>query len=369
VEISFWESIKSSADADDFQAYLDKYPGGQFAALAKRRLKKKPPKGDELAPAVALGIVIKDCADCPEMVILPTGIAMGKTEVTQGQWKAVMGGNPSHFGNCGDDCPVEEVNWDDTQEFIRRLNGKTGKTYRLPTEAEWEPACRAGGHHEYCGSNSVDSVAWHKGNSGDATHRVAGKQANAWGLYDMSGNVWEWVQDCWDGNCGRRVTRGGSWYNAPPRVRSDFRNGVDLTYRNHYYGFRLARMLDQSTAAKPNPVQSEAIASGPEWADSDNGSNVDWNKAMRYCASKGSGWRLPSVAELQGSYAVGQPTPCGPYECKFASKSRLTVPWFWSNEQNGSSEAWYVNLGNGTREAVDVEGWLNSQRALCVRDR
>ena len=85
---------------------------------------------------------------------------MGKTEVTQGQWRVVMGSNPSKFSNCGDTCPVEQVSWEDAKEFVSRLNAKTGKTYRLPSEAEWEYACRAGSREEYCGSNRVDDVGW-----------------------------------------------------------------------------------------------------------------------------------------------------------------------------------------------------------------
>ena len=165
------------------------------------------------------GKIFKDCTDCPEMVVVPAGsfdmgsnndtnekpvhrvtinraFAIGKTEVTQGQWKAIMGNNPSKFVECGDNCPVEQVSWDDAQAFIEKLNTKTGKKYRLPSEAEWEYACRAGGQHEYCGGNNLDSIAWYgalakpAGNSNKTTNPVAAKQANAFGLYDMSGNVW-----------------------------------------------------------------------------------------------------------------------------------------------------------------------------------
>ncbi|MBF0424187.1 MAG: SUMF1/EgtB/PvdO family nonheme iron enzyme, partial [Magnetococcales bacterium] len=126
---------------------------------------------------------------------------IGKYEVTQKQWKAVMGSNPSSFSSCGDDCPVEMVTWNDTQDFIAKLNQQEkGCTYRLPTEAEWEYACRSGGKQEkYCGGNDVDQVAWYGSNSGNKTYPVGRKVANGLGAYDMSGNVWEWVAD-WYGS-------------------------------------------------------------------------------------------------------------------------------------------------------------------------
>ncbi|MBK7000404.1 MAG: SUMF1/EgtB/PvdO family nonheme iron enzyme [Rhodoferax sp.] len=183
---------------------------------------------------------------------------LGATEVTQGQWRAVMGSNPSNFKDCGNDCPVEMVSWDDVQEFIKKLNQKTGKQYRLPSEAEWEYACRAGGRHQYCGSDDLDAVAWYSNNSGNKTQPVGKKQANAWGLYDMTGNVWEWVQDCWNesysgaptdgsawmsGNCGLRAVRGGSWSNLPRNARAANRYWDVTANRDNSFGLRLARML------------------------------------------------------------------------------------------------------------------------------
>ena len=124
---------------------------------------------------------------------------MGKYEVTQGQWKEVMGNNPSSYSLCGDDCPVEQVSWDDVQAFIRKLNSRFGKEYRLPTEAEWEFAARSGGEQEkYSGGNDIDVVAWYDANSGKKTHPVGQKLANGLALYDMSGNVWEWVNDMYE---------------------------------------------------------------------------------------------------------------------------------------------------------------------------
>ena len=158
-------------------------------------------------------------------VTLTNDYYIGKTEVTQALWKAVMGNNPSYFK--GDNLPVENVSWDDCQKFISKLNSLTGQNFRLPTEAEWEFAARGGNnsnHYQYSGSNELGDVAWYDGNSGGKTHVVATKQPNELGLYDMSGNVWEWCSDCYDNyssssltnptgpNSGsNRVTRGGCW--------------------------------------------------------------------------------------------------------------------------------------------------------------
>jgi len=230
------------------------------------------------------GRTFKDCPDCPEMVEIPPGsfamgsnngepdekplhnvtiakpFAIGKTEVTQAQWRTLMNDNPSYFTGCDDACPVEQVSWNDVQRFIQKLNTKTGKQYRLPSEAEWEYACRAGNQHEYCGSDNADSVSWNNNNSGsflfNSPHPVASKKANAFGLYDMSGNVWEWVEDFYqdnynaapaDGsarmNGSMRVLRGGSWGKDPKFGRATARSKFSANYRDFSYGFRLAQTL------------------------------------------------------------------------------------------------------------------------------
>jgi len=183
---------------------------------------------------------------------------MGKTEVTQAQWIAVMGENPSGFSKCGDDCPVENIDWYDTKRFIKRLNKKTGKEYRLPSEAEWEYACRAGGEENWCGDNDVNKVAWYIANSGNETSSVASKKPNNWGLYDMSGNVWEWVQDCysWDFNgtpvdgsarevpgCNHYIVRGGSGGGKAEEGHSRTRGIDQYNAKSPWLGFRLARTL------------------------------------------------------------------------------------------------------------------------------
>ena len=180
---------------------------------------------------------------------------IGKFPVTQRLWKAVMGSNPSDFK--GDNLPVENVSWDDVQTFLRKLNAATGKTYRLPTEAEWEYAARGGNKsqgYKYVGSNDLDLVAWYySGNSDGTTHKVGTRFPNELGIYDMSGNVWEWCQD-WYGsyssspqtnpkgpNSGSyRVRRGGSWFNYARDCRVSYRYSYSPVLRDYYLGFRLA---------------------------------------------------------------------------------------------------------------------------------
>lgn len=176
---------------------------------------------------------------------------IGKTEVTQALWQAVMCSNPSRFE--GSDLPVERVSWNDCQEFIQKLNRLTGRNFRLPTEAEWEFACRGGNNsrgHKYSGSNDIDNVAWYWDNSGRKTHPVATKAPNELGIYDMSGNVWEWCSDWYTSysqtnptgpqNGSRRVYRGGCWLYDARGCRSSFRYGNGPTDRNFNLGLRLA---------------------------------------------------------------------------------------------------------------------------------
>ena len=178
-----------------------------------------------------------------------------KYEVTQALWCAVMGNNPSNFK--GNNLPVEMVSWDNCQTFISRLNNLTGRKFRLPTEAEWEYAARGGNcsrGYKYSGSNTLSDVAWYDGNSGSKTHPVGSKSPNELGLYDMSGNVWEWCSD-WYGTYSSsaqtnptgsssgsgRVLRGGSWSSLfAGHCRSSYRYYVAPDYCNYYFGLRLA---------------------------------------------------------------------------------------------------------------------------------
>jgi formylglycine-generating enzyme required for sulfatase activity len=185
------------------------------------------------------------------------------TPVTQGQWQRLIGDNPSYFKDGGEDCPVEQVSWKEAQQFIKKLNQvEKTKDYRLPSEAEWEYACRAGSEAEFFFGDDVerlDEFAWYFENSGNKTHRVGEKKPNGWGLYDMHGNIWEWVEDDWHdsyegapddgrawvdkprGSC--RVIRGGSWSYDARCWRSATRDCHGPDGRNGLVGFRFSRSI------------------------------------------------------------------------------------------------------------------------------
>ncbi len=199
-------------------------------------------------------------------VTLTKGFHMLKTPVTLGQWKAVTGNNPSSFPAGGDHCPVENVSWNECQEFIRMLNAGKEEIYRLPTEAEWEYACRAGSSTSLCNGeiselysdydSILSEVGWYCGNSGRKSRPVAQKSPNAWGLHDMHGNVSEWCQD-WYGEydsdsrtdpCGPKsasgkVVRGGSWLSNAKNCRSASRFSWLPDSRIEFIGFRLVKEI------------------------------------------------------------------------------------------------------------------------------
>ncbi len=193
-------------------------------------------------------------AEIPTHSVTLSSFYLCKYEVTQALWQAVMGENPSNLE--GDNLPVEQVSWDDCQTFITRLHRLTGRKYRLPTEAEWEYAARGGNRsrgYKYSGSNKLSDVAWYDDNRGSKTHPVGSKSPNELGLYDMSGNVWEWCSD-WFGayspssqtnpngpsSGSRRVFRGGSWFDCAEYCRSSFRDSDAPDFRDNYLGLRLS---------------------------------------------------------------------------------------------------------------------------------
>ena len=240
-------------------------PGGVTAAS------DKPPQGGPVTPTVVRvdmvliqgGLFTMGCApgqsDCAQTETPARSVRLGdyyigKYEVTQGLWKAVMGSNPSNFtGN--DNLPVEQVSWDDIQEFIVKLNTKTKQKYRLPTEAEWEYAARGGNisrGYAYPGSNNINEVAWYNGNSGRQTHPVGVKQPNELGLHDMAGNVLEWVSDFYGSypsfdevnpqgppTGSDRAVRGGGWGDEAKYCRVSLRHNNSPDVRRSFLGFRL----------------------------------------------------------------------------------------------------------------------------------
>jgi formylglycine-generating enzyme required for sulfatase activity len=296
---ALWDSVKDSRDVNDLKAYLRKFPQGLFAEVVGNRIKSMaqvlPPLAStsiaSTLPTATLQPVstFKDCEDCPEMVVIPAGtflmgskpdsfsgsqpssdkpqravsiksFSLGKYEITQEQWYAVMGTMPSKFK--GGNLPVEQVTWIDAQKFVTRISEKTGKTYRLPSEAEWEYAARAGSKTAYSfGDNEreLGRFAWFQYNSNEQTHPVGGKLPNNFGLYDIHGNVWEWTEDCWNdnysgaptdgsawvtGNCANRILRGGAWITAPQFSQSESRfQGAGSSTRSNSFGFRVARDL------------------------------------------------------------------------------------------------------------------------------
>ena len=281
----FWQSIADSSNPAEFEAYLAQFPNGVFRALAEVRLAalRSPSNAAGASPGRAAGgvgtpgsgsrvsgaggtafggaavadpprrpgDVFRDCPECPEMVVLAGGgLAMGRYEVTVGEYRAFASATG---GGAGGGCftfdgdsrhdpgfpqtdrhPVTCVSWDDAQEYVSWLSRRTGATYRLPTEAEWERAAAGSPDGVGCGGRS----------SAEGTCPVGSYGANAAGLSDMVGNLWEWTSDCWEGDCSRRVVRGGFWsYSAEGlRLGVRFRNATAL--RGHFLGFRVSRTLD-----------------------------------------------------------------------------------------------------------------------------
>ncbi|MFZ4083639.1 MAG: formylglycine-generating enzyme family protein [Pirellula sp.] len=212
---------------------------------------------------------------------------LGATEVTQGQYEKVMGTNPSEFQkrvirkSDSSMYPVEQVSWEDAVEFCKKLSAlpeenKAGRMYRLPTEAQWEYACRADGKMAYSFGESLKSLgdyAWFGGNSNDQTHPVGEKKPNAWGLYDMHGNVWEWCSDWYDEypkgtisdttgpkEGSGRVRRGGSWFGGAAFCRSAFRTWIIPSHRNYDLGFRVA--LSSPGIPKAEAFRKQSAESG-----------------------------------------------------------------------------------------------------------
>ena len=279
----FWQSVMNSTNPAELEAYLRRFPTGLFSELAQARLaalrsaSADPPgasgtrvggvgsrvsggrvSGTAPSSRVAAagdvrrraGEVFRDCAECPEMVVLSGGgLALGRYEVTVGEYRAFASSTGGAGGGCttlgdGDSWrdpglpqtgrhPVTCVNWNDAQAYVSWLSRTTGARYRLPTEAEWERA--AAGSQPGC----------YEGRTGnEGTCPVGSYGSNAAGLSDMVGNLSEWTEDCWEGDCGRRVLRGGSWYGSAAFQRPGRREWYRAGNRSDLFGFRVSRTLD-----------------------------------------------------------------------------------------------------------------------------
>ena len=297
-ETVFWESIRESSNPAEFEAYLRQFPAGVFRALATVRLAAlrgpaaDPPGADrQRAP----GTVFRDCATCPELVVIPAGrfrmgcvsgrdcqdherpvhdvelrsFALGKYEVTFEEYerfsRATGRDRPNDRGWGRGGRPAINVSWEDAEAYVAWLSRETGEAYQLPSESEWEYAARAGTTTRYTwgqdiGRNRANCDGCGSRWDDEETAPAGSFAANGWGLHDMHGNVWEWVADCWHenyaraprdgsawtqgGNCGRRVLRGGSWDNGPALLRSASRVRVAAGARSDYLGFRVSRTLD-----------------------------------------------------------------------------------------------------------------------------
>ena len=290
-EASYWAKIKNSTNPADFSEYLKQYPKGHHEEMATYRRDQLQAARDQ--PPKPTPTTLPVCGYCPEMVDIPGGkfmmgsddsdklassdekpkhevkvatFKLGKFEVTKGQYAAFVK-ETGHASNAGcdwskpgfeqdDKHPVVCVSLTDALAYIAWLNDKTHQNFRLPTEAEWDYACRSGGKDQrYCGGDNFDALAWHNVNSGMTTHTVGGKEANGLGLFDMSGNVWEWTCSKYDGKYAGdelkclskndavsvRVLRGGSWGNFNESARAASRGGFDPAFRNLNFGFRLAQ--------------------------------------------------------------------------------------------------------------------------------
>jgi formylglycine-generating enzyme required for sulfatase activity len=374
-EIAFWASIKDSTDPEDFKAYVQQYPNGKFVALAKNKLKaleaaKSSPSPSTTSPSTtnsSSSSLLRTRTNQAgiEFVLIPPGNFMmgstnggdnekpvhqvtisqafyiGKYEVTQAQWQSVMGNNPSNFKDCGGNCPVEQVSWDDAQNFVNKLNeSNDGFRYRLPTEAEWEYACRAGTTGDYAGN--LGEMAWYLENSDLKTHAVGGKQRNAWGLADMHGNVWEWCQDWYhdtyygapiDGSAWLsggeqkyRVMRGGSWVSKAFDTRSANRDWLrpanrdwDPLVRDNVIGFRVVAVprsdsnptdsRSSNTAKPPNPpLPLHSFDFVTVTLDSSGKlKSRETKSANAYVEDLGGGVKLEMVAIPPGEFMMGSP--------------------------------------------------------------
>ena len=363
--------------------------------------------------------VYKDLMSLLQMVKIPgKNYEMMKTEVTQKLYKKIMGTNPSEIK--GENNPVEMVSWYDAIYFCNKLSEKCGYTpvysangttdvtkwyytphqrdsiedltqntsadgFRLPTAAEWEYAARGGQNYEYAGSNNIDEVAWYERNSGGTTHPVAQKKANGYGLYDMSGNVWEW---CWDADSDySRYPRGGCWGTSADGCTVSSLINYYADFRNDCNGFRVVRKMDNAligciaysdgsvseeydNAKTPIGIVIEEIDGVATKIVSLTETFTKWDEAKRWCnnysdASGNSNWYLPSKEELNQLYDVKNTvnTVIDKIIAGGGSATKLGTEWYWSSSEYSGNDAWLQRFSDG-RQDNDLKTSTHSVRAV-----
>ena len=282
----------------------------------------------------------RDCPECPEMVVVPGGkfgnsFAVGAYEVTFREWDACKSGGgcggyrPSDKGWSRGRHPVINVNWNDAKAYVRWLSRKTGEEYRLLSEAEWEYVARAGTTTEYWWGNDIGRNRANCRGCGSRwdnrqTAPVGSFSANSFGLYDVHGNVWEWVEDCWEGDCRRRVLRGGSWSSEPFDLRSALRVRHTAGIRLISLGFRVARTQIAKLEEKPSPLSSQSLAATPE-------DNVPSAAPTPEEVEKGLRWSRGHRRLVEMGLAVAGHDP-GPADGRFSEQTRAALrSWQHSN--------------------------------------
>jgi formylglycine-generating enzyme required for sulfatase activity len=449
-ELAFWETIKNSTDPEDFKAYLEQYPKGKFAPLARNKLRtleasqpktsatpeapnETSPANTNRAPTTApkTGTVVKNqmgmefayvppgsflmgstqaevqavyeaakrdrsdaklewfTSEMPQhQVTIRQGFYMGRFEVTQAQWQEVMKSNPSSFKDC-EQCPVENVSWNEAREFLRRMNARSDDfTYRLPSEAEWEYASRAGSTGDIAGNS--DAVAWYGKNASTKTHPVGRKQPNAFGLYDMQGNVSEYCEDWYhksydgsptDGSAWlsggeqkERVLRGGSLGHFGWGIRSSSRYNAAPDFTLITFGFRVvaiprAQSNSQATNSTTNPSASktEMPPNPPLPLHSFDFVTVTLDSSGKlksretksenaYTEDLGDGVKLEMVAIPPGDFMMGSPET-EPDRQKFEGpQHRVRIGyWFYLGKFETTQAEWRAVMGTSPSSFKDCD--------------
>lgn len=432
-----WEAVKTSTDPAVLEAFLNDFPKGVFAALAKSRLRSLGeqkvavgvyPQKEEPTPSRSYkpGDAFQDCPECPTMVVVPAGsfmmgspdgekdradnegpqrrvtikkpFAVGQFEVTFAEWDAcfsdgVCSHKPSDKGWGRNRRPVIQVSWEDAKSFVSWLSRKTGKTYRLLSESEWEYAARAGSTTPFSTGEII--TAAQANYDGNHTYNNSQKDRfrmrtvtvgsfapNAFGLHDLHGNVWEWTEDCWNltyngapadgtpwtsGDCNHRVLRGGSWHNGPWSLRSANRDGYTTVGRSNLFGFRVARTLaseefaQTQTYGQPKPETKVAVGVYPKTEEPAPKRGYKPGDAFQDCVECPKMVVLPS-----GSFVMGSPKDEEGRRFDKDPQHRVTITKpFAVGKFEVTFAEWYACVSDGgCSHEPDDEGWGRDRRPV-----